>query len=161
MDVNPLEACHCPDDGWSPSCPVHGTQDLPAGAEVPNHQFVRPPAGWAVTPQGEACAFGLCRMPREHPVHEWDAGSFHRYAPSATEGTCQCGDDADHAIHQRHVEPGWDPEAGYPPCPDHQESQHRDGKPPWCSACGWNRGRPAILPRHRDDMPGIGARRGA
>lgn len=32
-------------------------------------------------------------------------------------------------------------------CPDHHEVQHRDRKPPWCNACGWNRGRPAIPPR--------------
>ena len=32
-------------------------------------------------------------------------------------------------------------EATYEPvvvidCPDHRPVQHRDGKPPWCSACG-------------------------
>lgn len=34
-----------------------------------------------------------------------------------------------------------------PPCPTHLEVQHRDKMPPWCNTCGWNRGRPAILPR--------------
>lgn len=34
-----------------------------------------------------------------------------------------------------------------PPCPDHREVQHRDGKPPWCPRCGWNHGRPATPPR--------------
>lgn len=32
---------------------------------------------------------------------------------------------------------------GPPECEDHRERQHRDGKPPWCPHCGWNRGRPA------------------
>lgn len=31
----------------------------------------------------------------------------------------------------------------YPPCREHREVQHRDGKPPWCHQCGWHRGRPA------------------
>ena len=35
----------------------------------------------------------------------------------------------------------------WPECPEHREIQHRDGQPPWCHACGWNRGRPAIPPR--------------
>lgn len=35
----------------------------------------------------------------------------------------------------------------YPECPAHREFQHRDGKPPWCPDCGWNRGRPAVPPR--------------
>lgn len=35
----------------------------------------------------------------------------------------------------------------WPDCPNHREFQHRDGKPPWCPDCGWNRGRPAIPPR--------------
>ena len=34
-----------------------------------------------------------------------------------------------------------------PPCPNHREVQHRDGKPPWCPDCGWNRGRPAVPAR--------------
>lgn len=34
----------------------------------------------------------------------------------------------------------------YPPCAGHKEVQHRDGKPPWCDACGWNRGHPAVPP---------------
>ena len=29
---------------------------------------------------------------------------------------------------------------GPPPCPDHQERQHRDTQPPWCDLCGWSRG---------------------
>lgn len=33
----------------------------------------------------------------------------------------------------------------WPRCDDHREHQHRDGKPPWCNRCGWNRGRPAIV----------------
>jgi hypothetical protein len=33
-----------------------------------------------------------------------------------------------------------------PPCSNHSESQHRDGKPPWCNACGWGWGRPATPP---------------
>jgi hypothetical protein len=28
----------------------------------------------------------------------------------------------------------------YPECEGHNEVQHRDGKPPWCDYCGWNRG---------------------
>lgn len=34
-----------------------------------------------------------------------------------------------------------------PPCENHKEIQHRDGKPPWCNACGWSHGRPAIEAR--------------
>jgi hypothetical protein len=30
-----------------------------------------------------------------------------------------------------------------PPCLDHREIQHRDGKPPWCDACGWRHEMPA------------------
>lgn len=41
----------------------------------------------------------------------------------------------------------------YPPCPDHREVQHRDGNPPWCKACGWNRGRPAVPPVQVKDRP--------
>lgn len=39
------------------------------------------------------------------------------------------------------------PGSDAPPCDRHIETQHRDGKPPWCNACGWNRGRPAIPAR--------------
>lgn len=35
---------------------------------------------------------------------------------------------------------------GAPDCPNHKEVQHRDGKPPWCNRCGWNRGRPGVDP---------------
>lgn len=49
-----------------------------------------------------------------------------------------------------------DPDRQYPPdCLAHIEVQHRDGKPPWCAYCGWNRGRPAVPARHKDDMPGL------
>lgn len=34
----------------------------------------------------------------------------------------------------------------WPDCPKHKEVQHRDGMSPWCNACGWNRGRPAVPP---------------
>ena len=27
-----------------------------------------------------------------------------------------------------------------PPCQNHREVQYRDGKPPWCEACGWSWG---------------------
>lgn len=33
-----------------------------------------------------------------------------------------------------------------PDCPNHKEVQHRDGKPPWCNRCGWNRGSEAVDP---------------
>ena len=33
-----------------------------------------------------------------------------------------------------------------PPCPDHREVQHRDGKPPWCKSCGWHYGHPSTPP---------------
>lgn len=32
------------------------------------------------------------------------------------------------------------PETVFPRCDRHSEVQHRDGKPPWCNACGWHRG---------------------
>lgn len=35
------------------------------------------------------------------------------------------------------------PARDFPECDNHIEIQHRDGKPPWCRRCGWNRGRPA------------------
>jgi hypothetical protein len=38
-----------------------------------------------------------------------------------------------------------------PPCENHREVQHRDRLPPWCDACGWNRGRPAIAPHKYGD----------
>lgn len=38
-------------------------------------------------------------------------------------------------------------EAPWPECGQHKEVQHRDGKPPWCGRCGWNRGRSAVEPR--------------
>lgn len=38
---------------------------------------------------------------------------------------------------------------GAPHCPNHKEVQHRDGKPPWCNRCGWNRGSEG-----REDDPG-------
>lgn len=34
-----------------------------------------------------------------------------------------------------------------PTCRDHREVQHRDGKPPWCRACGWAHGHPATPAR--------------
>lgn len=34
-----------------------------------------------------------------------------------------------------------------PPCENHKEVQHRDQKPPWCNACGWNHGREAVQAR--------------
>jgi hypothetical protein len=34
-----------------------------------------------------------------------------------------------------------------PPCENHKEVQHRDQKPPWCNACGWNYGREAVQAR--------------
>lgn len=40
----------------------------------------------------------------------------------------------------------------WPFCPDHLEVQHRDGKPPWCETCGWNRGRPATPPTRISDV---------
>lgn len=38
---------------------------------------------------------------------------------------------------------GGPPGPAYPECEGHNELQKRDGKPPWCSRCGWNRGQPA------------------
>jgi hypothetical protein len=35
-----------------------------------------------------------------------------------------------------------------PPCPDHVERQHRDGKPPWCNRCGWTRALSAPATKH-------------
>lgn len=35
----------------------------------------------------------------------------------------------------------------FPECENHIEIQHRDGLPPWCRECGWNRGRRATSPR--------------
>jgi hypothetical protein len=35
----------------------------------------------------------------------------------------------------------------YPECGNHVAVQHRDGKPPWCDSCGWNRGQAAVPPR--------------
>lgn len=42
--------------------------------------------------------------------------------------------------------PNLGPVHPWPDCPDHREVQHRDYQPPWCNACGWNRGRPATKP---------------
>jgi hypothetical protein len=33
-----------------------------------------------------------------------------------------------------------------PVCREHREVQHRDGKPPWCNACGWSHGQHAVGP---------------
>lgn len=35
----------------------------------------------------------------------------------------------------------------FPACRDHKEIQHRDGQPPWCRHCGWNRGTPGAPAR--------------
>lgn len=43
-----------------------------------------------------------------------------------------------------------------PSCENHVERQHRDGMPPWCDACGWNRGTPSLKPirvRARGTVP--------
>lgn len=34
-----------------------------------------------------------------------------------------------------------------PDCDNHFELQHRDGNPPWCNACGWTHGHPAVAAR--------------
>lgn len=39
------------------------------------------------------------------------------------------------------------PDGGPPGCVEHKEVQHRDGKPRWCNACGWNWGHPMVFPQ--------------
>lgn len=39
----------------------------------------------------------------------------------------------------------------WPMCSSHKEVQHRDGRRPWCNACGWNRGGPALHPQRYGD----------
>ena len=41
-------------------------------------------------------------------------------------------------------------------CPDHETKQHRDGKPPWCNACGMT-----ASGTHHTRLPSIGARPGS
>lgn len=38
-----------------------------------------------------------------------------------------------------------------PACITHVEVPHRDGRPPWCNACGWNRGRLAVAAQKYGD----------
>jgi len=54
-----------------------------------------------------------------------------------------CADDTDPPVPP--VSTGYD--VTFPACPDHHERQHRDMHPPWCDACGWNRGRVARAPQ--------------
>lgn len=41
-----------------------------------------------------------------------------------------------------------DEKAPWPECDNHFEKQHRDGRKPWCTSCGWYRGRIAIPAEH-------------
>lgn len=38
-------------------------------------------------------------------------------------------------------------DSGPPACANHLEQQHPDGNPPWCDACGWTHGQPAVAAR--------------
>lgn len=38
------------------------------------------------------------------------------------------------------------PEVTLETCPHHNAVQHRDGKPPWCSTCGWTDYQPEVFP---------------
>lgn len=40
----------------------------------------------------------------------------------------------------------------FPECDGHKEVQHRDGLPPWCRKCGWNRGRFTRTPMKVKDV---------
>lgn len=37
-----------------------------------------------------------------------------------------------------------------PPCDNHNEFQHRDGKPPWCNTCGWSHAKYIPATKHKD-----------
>lgn len=58
------------------------------------------------------------------------------------------GPEADAALTgQVRVTPVSGNETEPPPCPQHRETQHRDGQPKWCNRCGWTHGRPATPAR--------------
>jgi hypothetical protein len=77
----------------------------------------------------------LAEVRRQAAAEAWDRGFMFSYA-------LEHGDD----VNEGHSMPipwhlvenivEWNPHRGLAPCADHNPVQHRDGKPPWCKACG-------------------------
>lgn len=93
---------------------------------------------------------GKWRIGRSYGIHVYEIGPT---SPDADRPVATFFDplDAERAVASVNAEAV--PEEPYPACRDHHEVQHRDGKPPWCEACGWNRGRPAVPPVQVKERP--------
>lgn len=101
----------------------------PRGHEGPHAGHRRTGRGAAQTEQGERC-------------QAWEIGT---------------GEQCTHPSGHRGFHSGRGSYNRYPPCPNHDEVQHRDGRPPWCPHCGWNHGQPAVPARQIKELGGSDA----
>lgn len=104
------------------------TEEWPEGSECPVHRRVHSSHGWYICLPSN----GLTVNERAAALR-WFAGDDSAWPEVAAsiERTVS------RLAREREQDPEW------PECEEHEEVQHRDRKPPWCNACGWNRGRPA------------------